>query len=24
LHRFRGFSQQPLNNAVLMHSVVYL
>jgi predicted aminopeptidase len=24
LHRFRGFSQQPLNNAVLMHYVVYL
>ena len=23
-HRFRGFSQQPLNNAVLMHYVVYL
>jgi predicted aminopeptidase len=24
LHRFRGFSQQSLNNAVLMHYVVYL
>ena len=24
LHRFRGFSHQPLNNAVLMHYVVYL
>jgi len=24
LHRFRGFSQQALNNAVLMHYVVYL
>ena len=24
LHRFRGFGQQPLNNAVLMHYVVYL
>jgi predicted aminopeptidase len=24
LHRFRAFSQQPLNNAVLMHYVVYL
>jgi predicted aminopeptidase len=24
LHRFRGFSQQPLNNAVVMHYVVYL
>lgn len=24
LHRFRGFSQQPLNNAVLMHYIVYL
>lgn len=24
LHRFRTFSQQPLNNAVLMHYVVYL
>jgi predicted aminopeptidase len=24
LHRFRGFTQQPLNNAVLMHYVVYL
>ena len=23
-HRFRGFSQQPLNNAVLMHYIVYL
>lgn len=23
-HRFRGFSQQPLNNAVLMHYGVYL
>jgi predicted aminopeptidase len=23
-HRFRAFSQQPLNNAVLMHYVVYL
>jgi predicted aminopeptidase len=23
-HRFRGFSQQPLNNAVLMHYSVYL
>ncbi|MEX0806238.1 MAG: aminopeptidase [Candidatus Binatia bacterium] len=23
-HRFRGFVQQPLNNAVLMHYVVYL
>ena len=23
-HRFRGFSQQALNNAVLMHYVVYL
>ena len=23
-HRFRGFSHQPLNNAVLMHYVVYL
>ena len=23
-HRFRGFAQQPLNNAVLMHYVVYL
>ena len=23
-HRFRGFSQQPLNNAVLMHYAVYL
>ena len=23
-HRFRGFSQQPLNNAVVMHYVVYL
>jgi len=23
-HRFRGFSQQPLNNAALMHYVVYL
>jgi predicted aminopeptidase len=23
-HRFRGFSQQPLNNAVLMHYLVYL
>ena len=24
LHRFRGFSQQPLNNAVLIHYGVYL
>jgi predicted aminopeptidase len=24
MHRFRAFSQQPLNNAVLMHYVVYL
>lgn len=24
LHRFRAFSHQPLNNAVLMHYVVYL
>ena len=24
MHRFRGFGQQPLNNAVLMHYVVYL
>jgi predicted aminopeptidase len=24
LQRFRGFSQQPLNNAVLMHYLVYL
>jgi predicted aminopeptidase len=24
MHRFRGFSQQALNNAVLMHYVVYL
>ncbi len=24
LHRFRGFSQQPLNNAALMHYIVYL
>jgi len=24
VQRFRGFSQQPLNNAVLMHYVVYL
>jgi predicted aminopeptidase len=24
LQRYRGFSQQPLNNAVLMHYVVYL
>jgi predicted aminopeptidase len=24
LHRFRGFSQQPLNNAIVMHYVVYL
>ena len=24
LHRFRGFSQVPLNNAVLMHYIVYL
>lgn len=23
-HRFRGFSRQPLNNAVLMHYIVYL
>ncbi len=23
-HRFRGFSQQPLNNAVLMHYIVYM
>ena len=23
-HRFRGFAQQPLNNAVLMHYAVYL
>jgi predicted aminopeptidase len=23
-HRFRGFSQQPLNNAILMHYIVYL
>jgi predicted aminopeptidase len=23
-HRFRGFPQQPLNNAVLMHYGVYL
>lgn len=23
-HRFRGFARQPLNNAVLMHYVVYL
>ena len=23
-HRFRGFSQQPFNNAVLMHYAVYL
>jgi predicted aminopeptidase len=23
-HRFRGFSQQPLNNAVLLHYIVYL
>jgi predicted aminopeptidase len=23
-HRFQRFSQQPLNNAVLMHYVVYL
>ena len=23
-HRFRGFSRMPLNNAVLMHYVVYL
>ena len=23
-HRFRRFAQQPLNNAVLMHYVVYL
>ena len=23
-HRFRGFSQQPLNNAILMHYSVYL
>jgi len=24
MHRFRGFGQQPLNNAVLMHYIVYL
>ena len=24
LHRFRGFTRQPLNNAVLMHYIVYL
>jgi predicted aminopeptidase len=24
LHRFRGFVRQPLNNAVLMHYIVYL
>ena len=24
MHRFRGFGQKPLNNAVLMHYVVYL
>lgn len=24
LHRFRGFSRQPLNNAVLMHYIVYM
>lgn len=23
-HRFRGFSRQPLNNAVLMHYIVYM
>jgi predicted aminopeptidase len=23
-HRFRGFSQRPLNNAILMHYIVYL
>jgi predicted aminopeptidase len=23
-HRYRGFSQQPLNNAVLMHYIVYM
>ena len=24
LQRYRGFSQQPLNNAVLMHYIVYM